>query len=101
MRKVERYERIRRDHAQFGWGIRRLAREHRCHRRDVRQALESAVPPGRRSPARERPVLGPWVETIDSVLAADRRAPRKQRHTAHRISRRPIKPPDAVQALQG
>jgi transposase len=30
-------------------------------------------------------VLGPLVEFIDAILLADRRAPRKQRHTAHRI----------------
>jgi hypothetical protein len=85
VRKVELYERIRRDHAQHGWGLRRLAREHRCHRREVRQALCSAVPPIRRSSPRARPVLGPWLASIDAMLAADRAAPRKQRHTAHRI----------------
>lgn len=85
MRKVELYERIRRDQAEHGWGIRRLAQEHRCHRRDVRQALADPVPLARRSAARPRPVLGPWVATIDAILAADRTAPRKQRHTAHRL----------------
>src|SRR5512142_2836495 len=87
-RKVELYERIRRDQAEHGWGVRRLAREHRCHRRDVRQALANAVPPPRKRTARERPVLGPWVKLIDDILVADRKAPRKQRHTAHRIWQR-------------
>ena len=85
MRKVELFERIRRDHLERGWSIRRLAREYRCHRRDVRQALASPVPPRRRATARERPVLGPWIAAIEAMLAADRTAPRKQRHTAHRI----------------
>ena len=34
---------------------------------------------------RERPKLGPAVGFIDEILQADRKAPRKQRHTARRI----------------
>ena len=51
----------------------------------VREALGSAVP--REGPAakRERPRLGPVAQFIDGILEADRKAPRKQRHTAHRI----------------
>ena len=82
---MELYERIRRDHVEQGWGIRRLAKEHRCHRREVRQALTSATPPAAVGLTRARPVLGPWIATIDAMLAEDRKAPRKQRHTAHRI----------------
>ncbi len=37
------------------------------------------------SPPRARPRLGPVVGFIDEILQADRQAPRKQRHTAHRI----------------
>jgi transposase len=85
MRKVELFEVIRRDHAVHGWGVRRLARVHRVGRRTVRQALSSAVPPPRPRPRREAPVLGPAKPLIESVLEADRQAPRKQRHTAHRI----------------
>jgi transposase len=85
MRKVELYERIRRDHAERGWSIRRLAEEHRVHRRDVRQALLSAQPPPPAPLNRPRPVLGPLVPIIDAILEQDREAPRKQRHTAHRI----------------
>jgi len=36
-------------------------------------------------PAREAPVLGPAKPFIEAVLEADREAPRKQQHTAHRI----------------
>ena len=32
--------------------------------------------------------MGPLVPFIDAILEADRRAPRKQRHTAHRIWQR-------------
>jgi hypothetical protein len=88
VRKVEFYERIRRDQTQRGWGIRRLAREHRCHRRDVRQALADACPPARKVVTRVRPALGPWETTIEAILEADQKVPRKQRHTARRIWKR-------------
>src|SRR5438105_14085590 len=85
MRKVELFEAIRRDQAVHGWGVRRLAKQHGVSRRVVRQALSSALPPPRRAPVREAPVLGPAKPFIEAVLEADREAPRKQRHTAHRI----------------
>ena len=85
MRKVELFEAIRRDHAVHGWGVRRLACVHHVGRGTVRQALSSAVPPRRRIPRRKAPVLGPAKPFIEAVLEADRQAPRKQRHTSHRI----------------
>ncbi len=51
----------------------------------VRQALASAIPPERKTPARSSPKLGPVREFIDGILRSDREPPRKQRHTAHRI----------------
>jgi len=88
VRKVELYEWIRRDHQRQGWGIRRLAREHRCHRRDVRQALADACPPPRKAVERVRPALGPWTATIEAILEGDQKVPQKQRHTARRIWKR-------------
>jgi transposase len=59
------------------------------HRRTVRQALESSVPPARKRPeGRSAPKLGEWRALIDSWLIADQSAPRKQRHTARRIHER-------------
>jgi hypothetical protein len=55
------------------------------HRRVVRQALQSAWPPERRRPLRSCPRLAPVRPLIDAMLEQDRQAPRKQRHTAHRI----------------
>jgi transposase len=84
--RVELFERIRRDRDREGLSIRALARKHGVHRRAVRQALASPLPPERRRPeGRPAPKLGPYRQLIDSWLLADREAPRKQRHTARRI----------------
>ena len=86
---MELFERIRRDHDRDGLSIHALARRHGVHRRTVRQALESAVPPPRKRPeGRPAPKLGEYRELIDSWLVADQTAPLKQRHTAQRVYER-------------
>ena len=89
MSRVELYERIRRDNRD-GLSIRALAVKHRVHRRTVREALASSVPPGRKVPERVSPALGPWTAVIRSWLEADRKMPKKQRHTARRVHQRLI-----------
>jgi transposase len=86
---VELFEQIRRDRRLEQLSIRELAGRHGVHRRTVRQALDSAVPPPRKQYGRRpRPALDAWVAVIDGWLLADRDAPRKQRHTARRVWQR-------------
>jgi transposase len=83
--RVELFEAIRRDARREGLSIRGLADRHGVHRRTVRQALASAVPPPRKTPVRAAPKLDPAKPLIDGMLYADLDAPRKQRHTARRV----------------
>jgi transposase len=87
--RVELFELIRRDREREGLSIRALAARHGVHRRAVRQALASPWPPPRKAhEPREAPKLGAYRALIDEWLVADREAPRKQRHTAHRVWQR-------------
>ena len=84
--RMETFEQIRRDRDREGLSIRALAERYGVHRRAVRQALASPLPPVKRAPVgRPAPKLGGYQELIDSWLEGDRDAPRKQRHTARRI----------------
>ena len=95
MLRVELFARIRRDWRR-GASIRDLAVKHRVHRRTVRQAIASAVPPPRKTPMRDAAVLGPWKVTIRSWLEADLAVPKKQRHTARRVWERLVSEYGAV-----
>jgi transposase len=83
--KVELYEQIRREY-EFGVGsVIGVARKLGVHRRMVREAVRNAVPAQRKKTERPAVKMAPAAALIDWILEGDRKAPRKQRHTARRI----------------
>jgi transposase len=83
--KVELFEEIRREY-EFGIGtIAGVARKLNVHRRMVREAIGSALPNPRKKTERPHWKLAGAAAFVDGILELDRKAPRKQRHTAHRI----------------
>ena len=82
---MELYEQIRREY-EFGVGsIIGVARKLGVHRRMVREAVRNAVPAQRKKTERPAVKMAAAVSLIDAILESDRKAPRKQRHTARRI----------------
>lgn len=79
---MELFEQIRREYEHGAGTIRAVARKLGVHRRLVREAIANAVPGERKRPVREKPKLAPAMDFIEATLEADRKAPRKQRHTA-------------------
>jgi len=95
--RVELFESIRKDRQREELSIRELADRHHVHRRAVRQALDSALPPPRKIyPPRVKPAMQPWTAVVDGWLEADKLAPRKQRHTARRVWQRLVAEHQAV-----
>jgi len=86
--RVELFAAIRFDWQRYRMPVRALARKYDVHRRTVRQAIASPVPPDRKVPVRAAPVREAVAGWIDEMLREDLAAPRKQRHTARRIFER-------------
>ena len=83
--KVRLFEQMRREYEHGVGTILGVSKKFGTQRRMVRQALANAMPRERKRPVRSKPKLGPVEEFIDEILREDKRAPRKQRHTAHRV----------------
>lgn len=83
--RVELFEQIRREYEHGSGTIIGTAQKFGVHRRMVRQAIECALPPERKKPDRRRTKFDLVKGFIEQILRDDERAPRKQRHTAHRI----------------
>ena len=92
---MQLYEQIRRVEEREKLSIRALSRRFGVHRRDVRAALEAAVPAPPKTPERPAPKMDRFKAIIDGWLEADRSLPRKQRHTARRVWQRLVDEHDA------
>jgi ribonuclease I len=68
--RVELFAAIRRDERVEGLSIRQLAERRKVHRRTVRQALASAVPPERKTAVRVSCRLEEFKPVIDAMLAS-------------------------------
>lgn len=89
--KVELFELIRREYEHGIGTIKGVAKIFGIHRRVVRQALASSVPPDRQIPERQKPKISLVMGFVDEILEADKKVRKKQRHTAHRIWERILK----------
>jgi transposase len=68
---------------------RSVCREFDIHWDTLQKILDHPEPPGyRRTAPRPRPKLDPFLPVIHQILQDDKKAPRKQRHTARRIFQR-------------
>jgi transposase len=86
---VEVYAAVRRFVFTEGHSRREAARVFGLSRETVAKMCRFSLPPGytRAAPA-GKPKLGPLLGVLEAILAADRTAPVKQRHTAKRIFER-------------
>ncbi len=86
---MEIWAEIRRRVLVDGLSKRAACRTYNIHWDTLKKILEHAEPPGyRRAVPRPRPKLDPFLPVIHQILEDDKKAPRKQRHTARRIFER-------------
>src|SRR3954449_12306935 len=72
-----------------GLSKRAACREYEIHWDTLQKILDHSGPPGyRRTAPRPRPKLDPFLPVIHQILEDDKKAPKKQRHTARRIFER-------------
>ena len=83
---VEQHEHIRRIYHLEHQSGRHIARELGLSRHTVAKALQAdEVPTYRLSKKRPAPRLGPYKARLEELLQENRRLPRKQRYTAHKL----------------
>jgi transposase len=86
---MENWAEIRRRVLVDGLSKRAACREYQIHWDTLTKILTHPEPPPfRRAAPRPGPKLGPFLPVIHQILEDDRKAPKKQRHTANRIFQR-------------
>jgi transposase len=86
---MENWAEIRRRVLAEGQSKRSVCREFDIHWDTLQKILVHAGPPGyRRTAPRPRPKIDPFLPVIHQILDDDKKAPRKQRHTAKRVFER-------------
>lgn len=88
MLTVDQYELIRTAYRQYGKNISELSRMTGHSRNTIKKALKGEAWGYAERKIQAFPRLGPYLEQIDNWLQADKKQPRKQRHTARRIYNR-------------
>ena len=86
---MDQWTEIRRKVLVEGASKRSIHRDYGIGHQALAKILANAEPPGyQMAENRRKPVLGRHLATIDQILADDKEAPPKQRHTARRIFER-------------
>jgi hypothetical protein len=86
---MDQWTEIRRKVLVKGASKRSIHRDYGIGHQALAKILANAEPPGyQMAEIRRKPVLGRHLTTIEAILADDKEAPPKQRHTARRIFER-------------
>ena len=86
MKKMLEYDLVRRLYHHENLSRREISRRTGYHRRTISRMLQYSSPPGYQlNNPRPKSKLDPFLSTIDQILKEDKKAPKKQRHTAKRI----------------
>jgi transposase len=86
---MENWAEIRRRVLADGQSKRSVCRQFDIHWETLQKILDHPEPPGyHRTAPRPKPKLDPFRPVIDQILEGDKKAPKKQRHTARRIFER-------------
>jgi transposase len=83
---MEMWRDIRRRIITEGESKRLICRQYGIHFKTLQKIIANTTPPGYRlTKPREKRKIGPHLAFIEDILIEDKKAPRKQRHTAKRI----------------
>src|SRR5688572_8633924 len=86
---MENWAEIRRRVLADGLSGRAACREYKIHWKTPRKILDHPEPPGyRRTKPRRPSILEPLLPVVHQILQDDKKAPKKQRHTAQRVFER-------------